>query len=93
MNGSTSNSSTRDKITLAILIGEYAAIVALIWALSLEYQSNAYMRAWIDQNAAPVGYILNGYFAALLLGILVGALAMFGLRLLSEKKGSAKNRP
>src|SRR2546422_9319531 len=90
MNGSSPSSATRDKITLGILIGEYGAIVALVWALSLEYQSNAYMRSWIDQNAAPVGYILNGYFAALLLGILVGSLTMFGLRLLTGKRGSAK---
>ncbi len=78
----------RDRVTLGILIGEFAVIVALFWGLSLEYLSNQFMRDWITQNAWPVSFLLNGYFAALLLGILAGGLAVY-VRRFTKKPNSA----
>ncbi len=76
----------KDRVTWGILIGEFAIIVALMWGLSLEYLSNQFMRDWIAQNAQPVEYLLNGYFAALLLGILAGGLLVY-VRRVTKKTG------
>jgi hypothetical protein len=76
----------RGRITRIILLLEYVVIVALVWALSLEYQSNAYLRAWIEQNAALAGYFLTGYFAAILLGILLAILAVQTDRYLRQRR-------
>ncbi len=81
----------RDGITFAILMGQYAVIVALFWGLSLEYQSNQFMRDWIAQNVWPVGYLLNGYFAALLLGILAGWMVVY-VRRMMRKASPARTR-
>ena len=78
----------RDVTTWGILMAQFSVIVALLWGLSLEYLSNQFMRDWIAQNAGPVGYLLNGYFAALLLGIFGGALAVYASRF-TRKTGTA----
>ncbi len=55
----------------------------------MEYLSNQFMRDWIAQNAQPVAYLLNGYFAALLLGILAGGLLVYVSRF-TKKTSSVK---
>ena len=81
----------RDRTTWGILIGQFAVIVALLWGISLEYLSNQFMRDWIAQNAQLVGYLLNGYFAALMLGILAGGLLVY-LRRFTKKTDSVRRR-
>jgi hypothetical protein len=51
---------------------QFAIIAVLLSAASAEYQSNAYMQEWIAKNASPIGYLLNGYLAATLVGFAIG---------------------
>ncbi len=51
---------------------QFVIIAVLFSAASAEYQSNAYMQEWIAKNAWPIGYILNGYLAATLVGFAIG---------------------
>jgi hypothetical protein len=52
---------------------EFLLIVVLVAALSSEYQSNQYQQSWVFANAPWLQYLLNGYMAAALIGILIGA--------------------
>ncbi len=67
----------RQTLTEAVLILEFAVIVILVWAVSLEYRANQYLQAWTNQNAPFLGYLLNGYLAAMLAGVLIGSTALF----------------
>ncbi|HEV2119548.1 MAG TPA: hypothetical protein VGS11_05535 [Candidatus Bathyarchaeia archaeon] len=51
---------------------QFVAIALLLSVASAEYQSNAYMQEWIAKNAWPIGYALNGYLAATLIGFSIG---------------------
>lgn len=43
-----------------------------VYGLSSEYRSNPYQQYWISSNAPVLQYVLNGYLAAMLLGIFIG---------------------
>ncbi len=60
----------RGKIVIFL---EFAAIVMLVFALSSEYESNAYQQSWVLSNVPWLQYLLNGYMAAALIGIMIGA--------------------
>jgi cytochrome bd-type quinol oxidase subunit 2 len=47
-------------------------IVLFVYGLSAEYRSNAYQQDWISSNAPLLQYFLNGYLAAMLLGVFIG---------------------
>ncbi len=66
-----------ESITEAVLILEFAVIVFLIWAASLDYRANQYLQAWAKENAPFLGYLLSGYLAAMLTGVLIGSIALF----------------
>jgi cytochrome bd-type quinol oxidase subunit 2 len=69
----TSNRKTqRVDTTLLIAFAQFVVIVLLLSGVSAEYQSNTNMQDWIFQNAWPVGYLLNGYFASTLVGVAIG---------------------
>jgi len=55
-----------------IVFGEFVLIVFFVYALSSEYRSNAYQQDWVMKNAWPLQYLLNGYLAAGLVGIVLG---------------------
>ena len=55
-----------------IIFAQFGLIVLFVYALSAEYRSNAYQQDWISANASPLQYLLNGYLAAGLIGILIG---------------------
>ncbi len=55
-----------------IALLESFVIVALMLALSLEYENNAYMQLWIVQHLWFAGYLLNGTLVGLVAGLLVG---------------------
>ena len=67
-------SKRTQRIDSAILLAfvQFVAIALLISVVSAEYQSNAYMQEWIEKNAWPIGYLLNGYLAATLVGFAIG---------------------
>jgi len=62
------------RIDSALLLAfvQFVAIALLLSVVSAEYQSNAYMQEWIEKNAWPIGYLLNGYLAATLVGVAIG---------------------
>ena len=64
------NRMIRGKIVLFV---QFLFIVLLVYALSSEYQSNQYQQGWVSANAPWLQYLLNGYTAAALIGILIGA--------------------
>ena len=51
---------------------EAFVILGLISWLSLEYQHNGFMQAWIAQSFWPMGLLLNGTLAGLFVGLLAG---------------------
>ena len=65
------------------MVVEFAVIVALLWGVSSEYRANQFMQTWVTKNAWPLQFLLNGYFASMLLGVLIGVL---GLRINRNRK-------
>ena len=57
------------KIVIFLL---YVFIVLLVYALTVEYQSNQYQQSWVLANVPWLQYLLNGYMAAALIGIMIG---------------------
>lgn len=64
--------SRRIEPSILLAFVQFVIIAVLFSAASAEYQSNAYMQEWIAKNAWPIGYILNGYLAATLVGFAIG---------------------
>ena len=62
------------------MVVEFGVIVLLFWAFSREYQANAYFQTWVQDNAWPLAWLLNGYAAALLFGVLVAGVASVLIR-------------
>jgi len=54
------------------IYAQFGLIVLFVYGLSDEYRSNAYQQDWISSNAPLLQYFLNGYLAAMLLGIFIG---------------------
>ena len=72
--------------SILLAFAQFVIIAVLLSAASAEYQSNAYMQEWISKNASPIGYLLNGYLAATLVGFAIGgALLLFQRRRSPEK--------
>jgi EmrB/QacA subfamily drug resistance transporter len=63
----------------ALVIGQFLAILGLSAALSSEYQSNPFMRAWFTSYAWPVGYVLGNYLGSALIGIVGTILILWRL--------------
>ncbi len=61
-------------------------IVLLFWALSGEYRANRFMQAWVAQYAWPLAFFLNGYLAAILAGVLIGALGTYFQHVMEQRK-------
>jgi len=54
------------------IYAEFGLIVLFVYGLSAEYRSNAYQQDWISSNAPILQYLVNGYLAAMLLGVFIG---------------------
>jgi hypothetical protein len=65
----TSRPLIRGKIVIFL---QFVSIVLLVYALSAEYQSNQYQQSWVSSYVPWLQYLLNGYMAAALIGILLG---------------------
>jgi len=63
----------RGKIVIFL---QFVFIVLLVYALSAEYQSNQYQQSWVSAYVPWLQYLLNGYMAAPLIGILLGGTFM-----------------
>jgi hypothetical protein len=70
-----------------VIYAQFGLIVLFTYGLSAEYRSNAYQQHWISNNAPLLQYFLNGYLAAMLLGIFIG-----GGVLLAADYWRSKNR-
>jgi formate/nitrite transporter FocA (FNT family) len=55
-----------------VVYAQFGLIFLFIYGLSAEYRSNAYQQDWVSNNAPWLQYFLNGYLAAMLLGIFIG---------------------
>ena len=62
-----------------VIIAQFAITVALLAAISNEYQSNYFMQQWISQNASPLGFFLAGYVGPVLATIVGGVLILWKL--------------
>ena len=76
--------SWRERIAQDLVLVEFGGIVALLWALSLEYGGNQFFQTWISENMWPMSLFLNGTFAAILLGVFVSLVALRIRRALSK---------
>ena len=54
------------------IYAQFGLIVLFVYGLSSEYRFNSYQQDWISSNAPILQYLLNGYLAAMLLGIFIG---------------------
>lgn len=64
------------KTAYLVIFIQFGFIVLLFSALSAEYQSNPFMQQWVTDHASPGGYLLNGYLAAMLVGVFAGGLVL-----------------
>jgi hypothetical protein len=85
------NRMIRGKIVLFL---QFLLIVLLVYALSAEYQSNQYQQSWVSANAPWLQYLLNGYMAAALIGILIGGafLLVADIRRNRKRRGGLKTQ-
>ncbi len=75
-----------------VIIAQFAITVALLAAISNEYQSNYFMQQWISQNASPLGYFLAGYVGTALATIVGAGLILWKL-VLTRRQSEAKSKP
>src|SRR3989441_2249010 len=76
----------------AVIIAQFAITIALLIAISNEYQSNYFMQQWISENASPLGYFLAGYVGTALATIVGGGLILWKL-VLTKRQSEAKSKP
>src|SRR6266567_2808156 len=55
-----------------VIFAQFGLIVFFVYGLSAEYRSNAYQQDWILRKAPWLQYFVNGYLAAMLLGVFIG---------------------
>src|SRR5881409_1922656 len=75
----------------AVIIAQFAITVALLVAISNEYQSNYFFQLWISQNASPLGFFLAGYVGPMLAAIVGGALILWKLVLTRRRSEASSN--
>ncbi len=76
-----------DSVVL-LAFAQFVVISLLLSFISAEYQSNPFMQEWIEKNAWPIGYLLNGYLAATLIGFAIGGAFL----VLQRWRSSAESR-
>ena len=76
----------------AVIIAQFAITVALLVAISNEYQSNYFFQLWISQNASPLGFFLAGYVGPMLAAIVGGAFILWKL-VLTRRRSEASSNP
>jgi len=76
----------------AIIIAQFAITIALLTAISNEYQSNYFFQVWISQNASPLGLFLAGYVGPALATIVGGGLILWKL-VFTRRESEVKSKP
>lgn len=69
-----------------MILVQFVVIAILVGALSNEYLSNDYYRAWINSNYAWLGFLLQGQADALLVGIAFGATALLIMTVRNDRQ-------
>jgi NhaP-type Na+/H+ or K+/H+ antiporter len=49
------------------------------------------MQAWVAQYAWPLAFFLNGYLAAILAGVLIGALGTYFQHVMEQRKKRSRD--
>ncbi len=73
-----------------LILVQFGLIVLLLSALSSEYQANPFMQQWVSGHASPVGFLLNGYLAATLIGVFAGGAILLTRDYLRNRKSVLK---
>lgn len=60
------------KRAIRLALGESIVILALLVALTLQFQNNLYMQEWVAHNFWPATWLLNGTLVGLMTGLLAG---------------------
>jgi hypothetical protein len=63
-----------ERRTRWLVWAESLIILGLLVWVSVEYVNNQYLQAWVARNFWVLGFLLNGTFAGLYAGVLVGYL-------------------
>jgi len=71
---------------------QFGFIVLLLSALSAEYQANPFMQQWFSSHVSPVGYLLNGYLAAMLIGVSVGGAVLVAVDCVRSRRKLLKRQ-
>ena len=74
------------RLLYLIILAQFFAIIVLFSGLSSEYLSNAYMQAWIQNNAPMLGVLLHGELDTALIGIAIGLTVLLIQRNLPPSK-------
>ena len=77
----------REKRTRWLVWAESLVILGLLTWVSIEYENNLYLQAWIGSAVGPLGFFLNGTLAGLYAGALVGySIAVYSGKRSEEEK-------
>ena len=60
------------KRVIRLALGESIVILALLVALTLQYENNLYMQEWIASHFWPGAWLLNGTLVGLMTGLIGG---------------------
>ncbi len=63
---------------------------SVLSALSAQYQANPFMQQWFSSHASAVGYLLNGYLAAMLIGVSVSGAVLFAVDYVRSRRNVVK---
>jgi cytochrome bd-type quinol oxidase subunit 2 len=74
------------------IYAQFGLIVLFVYGLSAEYRSNAYQQDWISSKAPILQYLVNGYLAAMLLGVFIGGGVLLGADYLRTKNKKSSLR-
>ena len=80
-------SLVREKRTRWLVWAESLVILGLLTWVSIEYENNLYLQAWIGKTIGPLGFFFNGTLAGLYAGALVGyTIAVYAGKRSEEEK-------
>lgn len=77
----------REKRARWLVWAESLVILGLLTWVSIEYENNLYLQAWVSKTVGPLDFFLNGTLAGLYAGALVGySIAVYTSKRPEEEK-------